>query len=77
MRREVEESIWKEIKLIRKERKKKKIFMENIKKEKKHSGKFKERLWDERIQEIEEKMIERENKVKEWIENAEKRLKER
>jgi len=39
--------------------------------------KFKERLWDERIQEIEEKMIERENKVKEWIENAEKRLKER
>lgn len=74
MRREVKESIWEEIKLIRKERK---TFMENIKKEKKHSGKFKERLWDERIQEIEEKMIERENKVKKWIENAEKRLKER
>jgi len=54
--------------------------MENIKKEKKtfrEGMKFKERLWDERIQEIEEKMIERENKVKEWIENAEKRLKER
>ncbi|KYN28173.1 hypothetical protein ALC57_02419 [Trachymyrmex cornetzi] len=66
-RGEREYSIGEEIKLMREERK---AFIENIREERsvRKSRKVKERFWEEKIRGIEEKMIERENKVKEWIE---------
>ena len=35
---------------------------------------IKKRFWEERIKGIKEKIIEKENKVKEWIEKVEKRI---
>lgn len=80
-RGEAEDRIWEEVKLMRDEEKK--TLIENIEKMREERKAFienmkvKERFWEERIRGIEEKIIERENKVKEWIENAEKRLGER
>jgi len=60
-------------------REKRIAFMENIREERKlsmESQKVKERFWEERFRRIKEKIIESENKVKEWIEKTEKRLRE-
>ncbi|KYN09549.1 hypothetical protein ALC57_18336 [Trachymyrmex cornetzi] len=64
-------------------REERRAFMENIREERKsvvESLKVKERFWEEKIRGLEEKIrgleekrIERENKVKEWIEKVEKK----
>ncbi|KYN09161.1 hypothetical protein ALC57_18743 [Trachymyrmex cornetzi] len=69
-RGEGEYSIGEEIKLMREERR---AFIENKREERRsvmESLNVKERFWEERIRGIDEKMIERENRVKEWIEKA-------